>query len=485
VHRIVFCVAIMVIRGHFLSTRTYETPARAAGERERCDGAWLCHLYCLIQVILIFINGSKEQNTHNEIFTRTASRPSISQRATTAFCAQSNQVNRMLSFAPLRIKNHTLQPIVQGGMGVGISASSLSAAVARENALGTIASIDLRHLHPDLLEQSKALASQEHYDRLNRIALDREVKKALKQANGRGMIAVNVMKAVSDYAALVKQACESGAQAIVMEAGLPLQLPDLTRDHSDVALIPILSESRGIQIVLKRWMKKNRLPDAIVIEHPNHAGGHLGATTIEDLGHSRFSFARVLEETANVFRQLGLESEKIPLILAGGMANVRKISTALRQWGAAAVQVGTAFAVTREGDAHENFKQVLAGARDEDIVEFMSVAGLPARAVMTPYLQKYLRNEQKLQASAKADPRRCVQSMNCLQVCGLRDGISKIGQFCIDQRLTDAFNGDVRKGLFFRGKDPLPFGQQIRSVYDTIQYLLTGNTAPATNHALA
>lgn len=390
----------------------------------------------------------------------------------------------MHSYPPLRIKDHTLLPIVQGGMGVGISASRLSAAVARENALGTIASIDLRHLYPDLLEESKKLASQEHYDRLNRIALDREIQKALKQADGRGMIAVNVMKAVSDHAALVRQACESGAQAIVMGAGLPLELPDLTKDHPDIALIPILSESRGIQIVLKRWMKKNRLPDAIVIEHPNHAGGHLGAVTIDDLGSARFSFSRVLQETAQVFRQLELESEKIPLILAGGMANFRKIRTALLEWGAAAVQIGTAFAVTREGDAHENFKQVLAGAHDEDIVEFISVAGLPARAVMTPYLRKYLQNEQKLQASAKADPRRCVQSMNCLQVCGLRDGISKIGQFCIDQRLTDAFNGDVRKGLFFRGKDPLPFGPQIRSVYDTIQYLLTGNTAPAPAHGV-
>src|SRR5690606_6504006 len=151
-----------------------------------------------------------------------------------------NQEIRMHSFTPLRIRNHTLLPIVQGGMGVGISASSLSAAVARENAVGTIASIDLRHLHPDLLEQSRELASQEHYDRLNRIALDREVKKELKHTNGHGMIAVNVMKAVSDYAALVRQACESGAQAVVMGAGLPLELPDLTREHPDVALIPIL-----------------------------------------------------------------------------------------------------------------------------------------------------------------------------------------------------------------------------------------------------
>lgn len=384
----------------------------------------------------------------------------------------------MHAFAPLKIRDRELVPVVQGGMGVGISASGLASAVARENALGTIASIDLRHLHPDLLAQSKAQPQQENYDRLNRIALDREIRQALKASEGKGMIAVNVMKAVSDYASLVRQACESGAHAIVMGAGLPLELPELTQNHREVALIPILSESRGIQIVLKRWMKKNRLPDAIIIEHPNHAGGHLGAAAIQDLGSERFSFRRVLEETAVVIRQLGLESEKLPLILAGGMASFRKISSALKDWGASAVQVGTAFAVTREGDAHENFKQVLASAKEEDIVEFMSVAGLPARAVLTPYLKKYLQNEQKLQASAKADPRRCVQSMNCLQVCGLRDGISKIGQFCIDQRLTDALNGDVRKGLFFRGKDPLPFGEQIRSVYDTMQYLLTGVKTP-------
>lgn len=379
----------------------------------------------------------------------------------------------------LIIRNKTLLPIVQGGMGVGISASQLSSAMARQNAIGTIASIDLRHLHPDLLEQSKANPVQDNYNRLNRIALDREIKKALQHNNNQGLIAVNVMKAVSDHPNLVKQACESGAQAIVMGAGLPLELPDLTQDFPDVALIPILSESRGIQVVLKRWMKKNRLPDAIIIEHPNHAGGHLGAQQISDLNHERFSFKRVLEETHEVFKQLGLDSEKIPLILAGGMAHFKKIKTALTEWGANAVQIGTAFAVTQESDAHINFKKILSNAKPEDIVEFMSVAGLPARGVLTPFLKKYLQNESKLQQSAKADPRRCIQSLNCLQTCGLRDGISKIGQFCIDQRLTDAFNGDIKKGLFFRGKDPLPFGNQIRSVYDTIQWLLTGKEIKA------
>lgn len=377
-------------------------------------------------------------------------------------------------YDPLIIRGKELLPIVQGGMGVGISASSLSSAMARQGAVGTIASIDLRHLHPDLLEESNRDAHKDKHTRLNLIALDREVKKALELSEGKGMIAVNVMKAVTDYEGLVKQACESGANAIVMGAGLPLDLPDLTEDHPEVALFPILSESRGINIVLKRWMKKNRLPDAIIIEHPNHAGGHLGAAKITDLGDDRFTFSRVIEETMETFKNLGLESEKIPLVLAGGMAKVKKIQTAFKTWGANAVQIGSAFAVTHEGDAHDNFKDTLVGATPEDVVEFISVAGLPARAVNTPFLQKYLQNVERLQGAAKADQRRCRNDVNCLTVCGLRDGISKIGQFCIDDRLGDAFNGDLRKGLFFRGKDPLPFGHQKRSVYDTLHYLLTG-----------
>jgi nitronate monooxygenase len=142
--------------------------------------------------------------------------------------------------------------------------------------------------------------------------------------------------------------------------------------------------------------------------------------------------------------------------------------------GAAAVQVGTAFAVTEEGDAHVNFKKVLAQAKPEDIVTFMSVAGLPARAVLTPWLKNYLKREAKLQSHAKADPRRCVPGFECLTVCGLRNGIAKIGQFCIEMRLADALKGDVKKGLFFRGSEPLPFGAAIRPVRELIEYLLSG-----------
>lgn len=378
-------------------------------------------------------------------------------------------------FKPLIIRNKKLIPIVQGGMGVGVSASGLAAAVACENGIGTIASVDLRHLHEDLLAESQIAPSDEKYTRLNCTALDREIRQAKAAAEGQGMIAVNVMKAVKDHAAYVRQACESGADAIVMGAGLPLDLPELTEGyHQQVALLPILSESRGINIVLKRWMKKGVLPDAIVIEHPAHAAGHLGAMTVSGVNDEKFDFRRVMEETQEVFKNLDLERENIPLILAGGMADFAKIRTALNEWGADAVQIGTAFAVTAEGDAHENFKKTLAGAQLEDVVEFMSVAGLPARGVRTKFLNSYIKREAKLQAAAKADPRRCTQGLNCLTSCGLRDGLTKAGQFCIDIQLAAAWRGEVDKGLFFRGKDPLPFGNTIRSVRETVQYLLNG-----------
>ncbi|BEV73252.1 MULTISPECIES: nitronate monooxygenase family protein [unclassified Paludibacterium] len=378
------------------------------------------------------------------------------------------------AFPPLVIRGRSLLPIVQGGMGVGISAQRLAGSVAHEGGVGTVASVDLRHLHEDLMARSATAQGQAELDALNLIALDREVKGALSRSEGHGMVAVNVMKAVDSHAAYVRQACESGAHAVVMGAGLPLDLPEMTADHPDVALIPILSESRGISIVLKRWMKKNCLPDAIVIEHPKHAGGHLGAAQIQDLGQERFDFRRVLEETFETFRSLGLEREKIPLIVAGGINSFDKVRTFISELGATAVQVGTAFAVTREGDAHDNFKRTLAEARPEDIAEFMSVAGLPARGVLTPFLKSYLNREAKLQANAKADPRRCTQGLNCLSVCGLRDGLSKVGQFCIDLKLAAAFRGEVSKGLFFRGSEPLPFGSAMRSVRETIDYLLTG-----------
>jgi nitronate monooxygenase len=144
------------------------------------------------------------------------------------------------------------------------------------------------------------------------------------------------------------------------------------------------------------------------------------------------------------------------------------------------VQLGTAFAVTEECDASAVFKRILAKAKPQDLVEFVSVAGLPARAVLTPWLDKYLRILPVLQE--RAHPKaKCNMSFDCLQHCGLRDGDSNIGQFCIDQQLSHALDGDMKRGLFFRGAGTLPFGEQIKKVSDLIKFLLTPEL---TNHHL-
>lgn len=355
-------------------------------------------------------------------------------------------------------------------MGVGVSAHRLAGAVAREGCVGTISSIDLRRLHPDLMRATGRVRDKALIEQANLTALEREIGAAREAAGGRGAIAVNVMRAVSQYAAYVHTACASGADAIVAGAGLALDLPELARDWPKVALIPIVSEGRAASLITRKWLRRGRAPDAFVVEHPRYAGGHLGATRLEDVNDARFDFARALPEVRKALHDAGLEAERIPLIAAGGINSPERVRQALDA-GADAVQVGTAFAVTEEGDAHANFKRVLAEARPEDIVVFMSVAGLPARAVRTPWLAAYLEKEEALRRRAKKR-RQCTLAWDCLAQCGLRDGLVAAGQFCIDHHLAAALRGDVDRGLFFRGSEPVPFGTAIRPVRELVDYLL-------------
>ena len=387
---------------------------------------------------------------------------------------------------PLQLAGRELLPVVQGGMGVGVSASGLAGAVARLGAIGTVSAVDLRRRHPDLMEQTghldKEANARELIDAANLLALDREIQGARQIAGGKGLIAVNVMKALSAYEAYVRQALASGADAIVVGAGLPLDLPEIARDFPATALIPILSDARGVQLVVRKWEKKGRLPDAIVIEHPHLAGGHLGAAKVADLQDPRFDFESVIPQVLAFFKSAGIERE-IPLIAAGGISSHADILR-LQALGAAAVQLGTAFAVTLECDADPAFKQVLAEAGPQDMVEFISVAGLPARAVRTPWLNKYLRIESKLQAHAH-EKKKCNTSFDCLSHCGLRDGNPAMGQFCIDQQLGHAMAGETDKGLFFRGAGALPFGREIRSVEALMEHLITGRQpAPHALHTI-
>jgi nitronate monooxygenase len=360
-------------------------------------------------------------------------------------------------------------------MGVGISAHRLAGTVAKHGAVGTVASVDLRRLHPDIMQRLRKCKDPAAHSAANVEALDREVRAARDIAGPDAFIAVNVMRALSNYAELVVQACKSGANAIVCGAGLPFDLPDLTERFPNVALIPILSEERGVRAVLKRWGRKGRVPDAVVIEHPRYAGGHLGATRLGDVNDSRFDFARVFDGVRKVFHELGIAFERIPLIPAGGINSFQKIAD-LFELGASGVQIGTPFAVTEECDAHPNFKKVLAEAQPQDIVTFMSSAGLPARAVLTPWLKRYLVKEERLRSKACPDPdcANCPSNVQCLAFCGFKDGNPAAGQFCIETQLAAAQRGSIEKGLFFRGSESLPFGTQIRSVRDLLDRLLTG-----------
>ncbi|MCE7527521.1 MULTISPECIES: nitronate monooxygenase family protein [unclassified Polynucleobacter] len=373
----------------------------------------------------------------------------------------------------LTIKGKTILPIVQGGMGVGVSAHRLAGAVAKLGGMGTISSIDLRRLHPDLMDLTQHLLpsaiSKKAINQANLEALKREIKMAQEGSSSFGLIAVNVMRAVNEYEAYVACALESGVDAIVVGAGLPLDLPDLAAGYPATALIPILSEARGVQILVKKWEKKGRLPDAIVIENPKLAGGHLGASSVADINNPKFDFEHVIPQVINFFKTMGIEGQ-IPLIAAGGISNLQDIQK-LQSMGVSGVQLGTAFAVTIEGDADQAFKKVLAGSKPEELVEFLSVAGLPARAVMTPWLKNYMKAEAKLKNKARKKPR-CTMIFDCLHDCGLRDGNAAWGQFCIDKVLGSALTGDTQKGLFFRGAGILPFGDQIRSVADLFNWLL-------------
>jgi len=254
-------------------------------------------------------------------------------------------MNTPRSFA---IRGRTLLPIVQGGMGVGVSAHRL-AGPWRAPARGHDRRVDLRHHHADLTEQSKHCRDKDELNRLNLIALDREIKAALDIAAGHGMVAVNVMKAVDAHPPMCaslrlrRTGDRDGGGAAARSAGTDRRL-------SEVALIPILSDARGVAIVLKKWARLKtdgsggRLPDAIVIEHPLYAGGHLGAPNPAELGNARFDMAEVLPGIFKVFDDMASRASRSRSSSAAASTATKSFWPRWR-W-ACRVQLGTAFAVT-------------------------------------------------------------------------------------------------------------------------------------------
>jgi nitronate monooxygenase len=315
-------------------------------------------------------------------------------------------------------------------MGVGISGFRLAGHVARHGAVGTIASVGLSHNSPYYTEKKMS------YFDSNEIVIKEALSKAREIAGPDGVLAVNCMVALTDYDREVRAAAEGGANVIVSGAGLPLRLPEYTKDFPDVALVPIVSSAKAASLIARHWEKKHgRAPDGFVVETPASAGGHLGASTIEQVYDPALSLERAIPD---VVRFVAEEMRAdIPVIAAGGIWGRDDVERAFAL-GASGVQMGTRFACTVEGDASDRFKQAYVDAKESDVVLINSPAGLPGRAIKNPFVARYL--------EGNPDSGACFA--NCLTHCRYR----KTGEtFCIAVALVDAFNGDWEHGLFFCG----------------------------------
>lgn len=319
-------------------------------------------------------------------------------------------------------------PVVQGGMGVRISGHRLAGHVALNGGIGTIAAAGL------------ALGS-DSYDGTNFFAADRqglleELQKAYAIAP-EGVIGVNCMVAVQNYDDVVRTACKGGAKLIISGAGLPMTLPGLTSDFPEVALVPIVSSLKAAELIARKWSKTyQRLPDAVVVEDPDTAGGHLGEKP-ERIGTGEYDQYATVRAVKKYFStQWELD---IPIIAAGGVWDRQDLEYALSQ-GADAVQMGTRFVVTEECDADPAFKQAYLDCSQDDVGLIMSPAGLPGRAIR--------RNiDQVRQRDLDLD---VYCPSGCLKKCAYKAQREK---FCIVHALDRAQKGDTETGLVFCGSN--------------------------------
>lgn len=335
----------------------------------------------------------------------------------------------------IKIKNFEIQhPIIQGGMGVGISWSSLAGHVSLEGALGVISAVGTGYYKNGTLAKkfinSRPLGVKNFY---NKEALFELVKDARKTC-GNKPLACNVLYAINDYGRVVTDACKSGANAIITGAGLPTNMPEFTTDFPDVALIPIVSSTKALKIICKRWEQRyKRLPDAIVLEGPL-SGGHLGFTYKQAL-MEEYQLENLIAPVVQEAKNWG----NIPVFAAGGIWTKEDIQNAI-SLGASGVQMGTRFIGTKECDASEEFKSVLLEAKKEDIKLIKSPVGYPARGVNTNLIHMI---------NTKTGPEiKCIS--NCVAPCKSGQEAKKVG-FCIADRLSDAFRGKKETGLFFCG----------------------------------
>jgi len=328
---------------------------------------------------------------------------------------------------PLKIGKHTVRyPLIQGGMGVRISAGRLAGHIAKNGGVGLVAAAGIA--------LNSGLYDGKNFFQAETEAFKAELRKAYEIAPD-GVIGVNVMVALSDYEQLVNAAIEGGAKVIVCGAGLPMSLPEITAHAPDVALVPIVSSLRAAQLIARKWQKAyHRLPDAVVVEDPDTAGGHLGEK-LENIGIGEYDQYETVRQVKNLFRtEYGVD---VPIIAAGGIWDRADLEHALAE-GADGVQMASRFVCTEECDADDAFKQKYIECTPDDIGLIMSPAGLPGRVILT--------NQDNIRQYDLDNAVAC--SLGCLKKCSYKESGER---FCIVTALDRAQRGDVETGLVFCG----------------------------------
>ncbi|QFR49704.1 nitronate monooxygenase [Sulfurimonas lithotrophica] len=362
-----------------------------------------------------------------------------------------------MSFKSLKIGKYEIQkPIVQGGMGVGISWDQLAGNVSKEGGLGVISAVGTGYYQNK--EFSKKLVSDRPLSEANFYSPEalHKIFKNARKICGDKPLACNILYAMNDYGRVVKDACEAGADIIITGAGLPTNMPEFTEGFPDVALVPIVSSPKALKIICRRWEKRyNRLPDAVIVEGPK-SGGHQGFTYEQcKLPENQLEniVGPVVEEAATW--------GDIPVIAAGGVWDKNDIDLML-SLGAKAVQMGTRFIGTHECDAHDNLKQVLLNAKESDIELMKSPVGYPAQGIRT--------NLTELIEKREGPAIKCIS--NCVAPCNRGEEAKEVG-FCIADRLSDAFLGNTETGLFFSGANGYKLNEII-SVKELMDKLTKG-----------
>ena len=339
-------------------------------------------------------------------------------------------------------------PIIQGGMGVGISLSGLASAVANAGGIGVIATAGIGMLDPNFAK---------NFTEANKRALRKEIRKAKKITEG--IIGVNIMVALTDFYEMLKVSVEEGVDLVLLGAGLPLRnlkvlLPDKLKEIN-TKVVPIISSSRAAKIIFQYWQKNyNHVPDAVVVEGPL-AGGHLGFKK-EQINNPDFTLDKILPQVISEIKPFEQHfSKSIPVIAAGGIYTGEDIYKFM-QLGVQGVQMATRFVATHECDASIKFKETYIKCKNEDLTIIDSPVGLPGRAIRNKFLEEVSIGVRK--------PFKC--PWKCLMTCNF-----KKAPYCIALALTNAQQGKLKDGFAFAGANAYRV-DKIISVKELIASLL-------------